>query len=178
LGAVADLTVGLAGRFPVLFLHQQEGVADPTVDPVAQREADVAAAALGGEPVRCPGRVDAHQQLLRRQGRFVTWQVAGPPVVGELVDGRAQHDDMISGAVGSRVARPEHPGQNLAGLGQHGGQRVMPIGALVGGRGVLLVAAGPHDRGVQIDRRFVAFGASTGRPRGGPGLGSSTGQTA
>jgi hypothetical protein len=36
LGAVADLAAGVAGRFPVFFLHQQQGVADPAVEPVAR----------------------------------------------------------------------------------------------------------------------------------------------
>jgi hypothetical protein len=50
-GAVANVPTGVAGGFPVFFLHQQQSVTDPAVDPVAEREADVAVPALLGEPV-------------------------------------------------------------------------------------------------------------------------------
>jgi hypothetical protein len=37
---------------------------------------------------------------------------------------------VVSCAVGPGVARPEHPGEHPAGLGQHGEVRVVPVGAL------------------------------------------------
>jgi hypothetical protein len=57
LGAVPDAAVGFAGGISVLFLDQQQGVANPAVDPVAEGEANVAVAAFLSEPVRRPGRV-------------------------------------------------------------------------------------------------------------------------
>lgn len=53
-----------------------------------------------------------------------------PPLLGKLLDGRGEDDDVIGGAVGSGVAGPEHPGEDFAGLGQHRSERVVPIGAL------------------------------------------------
>jgi hypothetical protein len=178
LGAVPDLPARFAGRFPVLFGHQQKGVADPAVDPVTEGEADVARPAFLGEPVGGPGGIGADQQVLGPQSGVVARLVAGLPVGWELGDRRAEHDDVIGGAVRPRVARPEHPGQHLAGLGQHGGQRVMPVRALMRRRGVFFVGLGPHDRRVHIDDRRVAGGTRAGRPRGGPGLGSGTSKTA
>lgn len=136
---VADLAAGFAGGFPVLFLHEQEGVADPAIDPVAEGEADVAHSAFLGEPVGGPGRVGADQQLVDREGGVVTSQVASLPFLGELVDGGGQGDDVVSSAVGPGVARPEHPGQHLAGLGQHRRERMVSVGALVRRGGVLFV---------------------------------------
>ncbi|HET6948742.1 MAG TPA: hypothetical protein VFI47_00095 [Acidimicrobiales bacterium] len=54
LGAVADAAAGVAGGFPVFFLYQQQGVADPSVDPVAQGEAEVAVPAFLGNQCDAP----------------------------------------------------------------------------------------------------------------------------
>ncbi len=113
-----------------------------------------------------------------REGGVVTRQVAGLPFLGELVDGGGQGDDVVSSAVGPGVARPEHPGQHLASLGQHRRERMVSVGALVRRGGVLFVGPGAHDRGVQIDDRFVSVGPGAGLPRGGPGRGSGTSETA
>ena len=105
---VADLAAGFAGGFPVLFLHEQEGAADPAIDPVAEGEADVAHSAFLGEPVGGLGRVGADQQLVDREGGVVTSQVASLPFLGELVDGGGQGNDVVSSAVG-----PALPGRNI-----------------------------------------------------------------
>jgi hypothetical protein len=159
-------------------LDQQQGVADSAVDPVAQGEADVAVSAFLGEPVRCTGRVGADQQLFDSHGGVVAGLMSLLPVGGELLDGSGQHDDMVSRAVGSRVARPEHPGEHLAGLGQHPQQRVVPVGALMGRCSVFLVGLGAHDRGVEVQDRPVTVGAGAGLPRRGASVPAGAGQSA
>ena len=91
---VADLAAGFAGGFPVLFLHEQEGAWEAPAESV--RTSSLWTARAGSSPARWPA---CHSS-------------------GELVDGGGQGDDVVSSAVGPGVARPEHPGQHLAGLGQ------------------------------------------------------------
>jgi hypothetical protein len=102
--------------------------------------------------------------------------VSSLPGLGQLRDRGAEHDYMVHSGVGPGVARAQHPGQHLAGLGDHGQQRVVPEGALVGRCRVLLVGPGAHDRGVEVDDRHVARGSGARGPRRCPGPGTSAGQ--
>lgn len=74
-GALATAAAGLDSRFPVLFLHEQQGVADAVVDVEAEAAADVAVSAFLGELVARPGRVGPGQNRPGSPGG----NVAGTP---------------------------------------------------------------------------------------------------
>jgi hypothetical protein len=73
--------------------------------------------------------------------------------LGELRERQVDHLDVVGGAVGAGVARPEDPGQGLAGAiaaVQEGDQRVETEAALVGPSRALLVGVGVQQRAVHI----------------------------
>ena len=95
------------------------------------------------------------QELVRAAAGIGADQHPPPQLAGQLGQRQPGSLDVIGGGVGPGVARPQHDGQRFPGafwtvVGE-GGQRVEPEGLLPGRAGLLLLRAGGHDRGVEVN---------------------------
>lgn len=109
-----------------------------------QRDLHPGAAGVGDEPLGGKRRVAADDQGL-----------AGGPV-GQPQQRLLEHVDVVLDAVGAGVARPQQQPQRLAApvaAVQERQDRLEPVPALVGARGLLLVGVRGHQRGVQVQVR-------------------------
>jgi hypothetical protein len=83
-------------------------------------------------------------------------QHPAPQVAGQLRQREPGGLDVVAGGVGARVPRPQHDSQRLPGAFRavisEDGQRVMAIGFLPRGHGLLFLRARGHDRRVDVHR--------------------------
>jgi len=84
------------------------------------READVACPADSREAGRATSKVGTNADVPPDKAGVVAFAVSGSGSFGELGDRLIEHDDVMRDVVGSRVARAQHAGQQLAGrVGEH-----------------------------------------------------------
>ena len=150
-GAVALLTgLGERRRPPVLIV---DGAADRRFDLRVRaghdRKADVAGPELAGQAGAAAGRVGSHLHRSTHRPRVVTGVVAGRDPRRELPDRGVEHRELIGDRVGRRVARPQQPGERLAGRVREAEHGREPEPALVVRGGAFLVL------GMDVDQRRV-----------------------
>lgn len=116
------------------------------------READVALAASGHEPMTGAGRVSPHHHRPTHESSVVTHVVAGGDLGGQLGNCRVEHGQMIGDTVGGRVARTQQGSQRLPGRVRETQHWMEPEAVLVVRRGPFLVLGMDlHQRGVDVE---------------------------
>jgi hypothetical protein len=141
LGARTWLAAGVDRGLPGVGRHGQDRGADALVGGQADREPHAALAQVVDQGMGGAAGVGADQQRLVTGG------------LGELGERQVDYLDVVGGAVGAGVARPQDPSQGLAGAivaVQEGDQPVEAEAALVGPSRALLVGVGVQQRAVHI----------------------------